>query len=92
MHSYAVIPPLLLPPDERRRKFTNTNGLIQDPMLIYNERKYVNMWTDQERETFKEKYLQHPKNFGLIGIVFTCHGLRFYEQFFSPIFGAEDRF
>jgi len=66
MHSYAVIPPLLLPPDERRRKFTNTNGLIQDPMLIYNERKYVNMWTDQERETFKEKYLQHPKNFGLI--------------------------
>merc|ERR1711892_524999 len=32
MHSYAVIPPLLLPPDERRRKFTNTNGLIQDPM------------------------------------------------------------
>merc|ERR1711981_16943 len=66
MHSYAVIPPLLLPPDERRRKFTNTNGLIQDPMLIYNERKYVNMWTDQERETFKDKYLQHPKNFGLI--------------------------
>jgi len=66
MHSYAVIPPLLLPPDERKRKFTNTNGLIQDPMLIYNERKYVNMWTDQERETFKEKYLQHPKNFGLI--------------------------
>ena len=67
MHSYAVIPPLLLPPEERKRKFTNTNGLIQDPMLIYNERKYVNMWTDQERETFKEKYLQHPKNFGLIG-------------------------
>merc|ERR1719431_2245516 len=66
MHSYAVIPPLLLPPDERRRKFTNTNGSIQDPMLIYNERKYVNMWTDQERETFKEKYLQHPKNFGVI--------------------------
>lgn len=66
MHSYAVIPPLLLPPDERRRKFTNTNGLIQDSMLIYNERKYVNMWTDQERETFKDKYLQHPKNFGLI--------------------------
>ena len=66
MHSYAVIPPLLLPPDERKRKFTNTNGLIPDPMLIYNERKYVNMWTDQERETFKEKYLQHPKNFGMI--------------------------
>merc|ERR1712083_1175931 len=66
MHSYAVIPPLLLPPEERKRKFTNTNGLIQDPMLIYNERKYVNMWSDQERETFKEKYLQHPKNFGLI--------------------------
>ena len=66
MHSYAVIPPLLLPPDERRRKFTNHNGLILDPLREYNERKFVNTWTDQEKETFKEKYLLHPKNFGQI--------------------------
>ncbi len=66
MHAYAVIPPLLLPPQERRRKFTNNNGLTQDPLLIYNERKFINMWTDAEMEIFREKYLQHPKNFGLI--------------------------
>ena len=66
MHSYAVIPPLLLPEVERKRTFTNTNGLIPDPLVIYNDRKYVNMWTEAERETFKEKYLQHPKNFGMI--------------------------
>ena len=66
MHSYAVIPPLLLPSDLIKRKFTNTNGLIPDPMVIYNDRKYVNMWTDPEKETFREKFLQHPKNFGVI--------------------------
>ena len=32
MHSYAVIPPVLLPPEERSRRFTNNNGLIHDPM------------------------------------------------------------
>lgn len=66
MHSYAIIPPLLLPPDERRRKFTNNNGLVNDPLREYNERKFVNTWTDSEKEIFKEKYLLHPKNFGQI--------------------------
>ena len=53
MHSYAVIPPPLLPPEDRKRKFTNNNGLIQDPLLVYNDRKCVNMWTDAEKELFK---------------------------------------
>ena len=66
MHSYAVIPPLLLPPDERRRKFTNNNGLMRDPMQVHKEKEYVNMWTEAEKETFVEKFLQSPKNFGMI--------------------------
>ena len=66
MHSLAVIPPLLLPPEERKRKYTNNNGQIFDPLREYNERKFVNTWTDPEREIFKEKFLLHPKNFGLI--------------------------
>ena len=66
MHSLAVIPPMLLPPEERKRKFTNNNGLILDPLKEYNERKFFNTWTEQEKEIFKEKFLLHPKNFGLI--------------------------
>ena len=66
MHSYAVIPPLLLPPDERNRKFENNNGLILDPLREYKERKFVNTWTDAEKDIFKEKFLLHPKNFGQI--------------------------
>ncbi len=66
MHSLAVIPPLLLPEDERRRKFANNNGLVLDPLREYEERKFLNTWTEAEKEVFKEKFLQHPKNFGQI--------------------------
>ena len=66
MHSLAVIPPLLLPPEERKRKFINNNGLILDPLKEYNERKFFNTWTEGEKEIFKEKFLLHPKNFGMI--------------------------
>jgi hypothetical protein len=66
MHSYAVIPPVLLPYEERRRKFTSNNGLILDPLREFNDRKFQNMWTDAEKDIFKEKFLQHPKNFGMI--------------------------
>ena len=66
MHSYAVIPPLLLAPDERKRKLENKNGLILDPLREYKERKFVNTWTDAEKDIFKEKFLLHPKNFGQI--------------------------
>ena len=66
MHSYAVIPPVLLPYEERQRKFTSNNGLILDPLKEFNDRKFQNMWTDPEKDIFKEKFLQHPKNFGMI--------------------------
>ena len=66
MHSYAVIPPVLLPYEERQRKFTSNNGLILDPLKEFNDRKFQNMWTDPEKDIFKEKFLQHPKNFGRI--------------------------
>ncbi|KAK3745339.1 hypothetical protein QZH41_018902 [Actinostola sp. cb2023] len=40
--------------------------LIRDPMALLNERKYRNIWTDKEKQIFKEKYTTNPKNFVLI--------------------------
>ena len=66
MRSYAVIPPMLLDARERTLCFHNNNGLIEDPMAEYKERQVFNMWTDSEKENFRERFLQHPKNFSYI--------------------------
>lgn len=68
MRSYAVIPPLLLDAKQRRIAFQNRNGLLQPEELeaLHNERSLINVWSPMEHELFKEKYLQHPKNFGAI--------------------------
>lgn len=66
MRSYAVIPPLMHDARQRRCAFHNENGRIEDMMAEHQQRKALNMWTAGEKETFKEKYLQHPKNFGAI--------------------------
>ncbi|XP_020277995.1 uncharacterized protein LOC109851876 isoform X2 [Pseudomyrmex gracilis] len=68
MRSYAVIPPLLLDARQRRIAFQNRNGLLQPEELeaLHRERKLINVWSSVEHELFKEKYLQHPKNYGVI--------------------------
>lgn len=66
MRSYAVIPPILLDSRQRRIKYVNNNGKLEDFSREYKERQLLNFWTSSEHEIFKEKYLQHPKNFGLI--------------------------
>ena len=66
MRSYAVIPPILLDERARKRRCNNRNGIMEDPMQEYKDRQVLNLWTEQEKEIFKEKYLQHPKNFGII--------------------------
>nr|CAD7404752.1 unnamed protein product [Timema cristinae] len=66
MRSYAVIPPILLHPHQREVTYTNNNALIEDFAAEYKERQLLNVWTDAEKDIFKEKYLQHPKNFGVV--------------------------
>ncbi|XP_061459047.1 nuclear receptor corepressor 2 isoform X2 [Rhineura floridana] len=66
MRQLAVIPPMLYDAEQQRIKFINMNGLMDDPMKIYKDRQVMNMWSEQEKETFREKFMQHPKNFGLI--------------------------
>lgn len=66
MRSYAVIPPILLDSKERKITYQNNNGHIVDMEAVYKSRQFLNVWTASEKEIFKEKYLQHPKNFGVI--------------------------
>ncbi|XP_015919467.1 nuclear receptor corepressor 2 isoform X2 [Parasteatoda tepidariorum] len=66
MRSYAVIPPIILDSRQRRLWYVNNNGLVEDLSQEYKEKQLLNIWTDQEKEIFREKYLQHPKNFAFI--------------------------
>ena len=69
--SYAVIPPMLEEMRSRKPKFINTNGYVEDIVAEYKEYQILNTWTDEEKEIFKENYLQHPKDFGLIARMTT---------------------
>ncbi|XP_046875946.1 nuclear receptor corepressor 1-like isoform X2 [Hypomesus transpacificus] len=66
MRQLSVIPPMMYDTEQRRVKFINMNGLMDDPMKVYKARQFMNVWSEHEREIFKEKFVQHPKNFGLI--------------------------
>ena len=66
MKSYAVVPPMMLDAKQRSLRYYNNNGLVEDPMNDWKERQHYNVWTPQEKQIFKEKYLQHPKNFTVI--------------------------
>ena len=66
MRRYAVIPPMMLDARQRSLRFINNNGLIEDAKTEYQEAKLSNIWTEQEKAIFKEKYLLHPKSFAFI--------------------------
>lgn len=51
---------------QRKYKFIDKNGLISEPMSEYKERKQMTNWSAEEKEIFKEKYLERPKQFGQI--------------------------
>lgn len=55
MRQLAVIPPMLYDADQQRIRFINMNGLVDDPMKVYKDRQVMNMWSEQEKETFREK-------------------------------------
>ena len=67
MRDLAVFPPMLLDERQKKLRFMNNNGLLDDPKAINEETlSKSHYWTDVEREIFREKYLQRPKNFGYI--------------------------
>lgn len=67
LHGFAVIPPaMLIDQKQKIYRFTNNNGLIKDPMALHKNMKMINIWTECEKEIFREKYLQNPKKFGIV--------------------------
>ena len=66
IRAYAVIPPILHDEKERVYRYVTDNCRIDDPVKFHKELSYLNTWSSVEREIFREKFLQAPKNFGLI--------------------------
>ena len=67
MQSLAVIPPMMLDSEQRKRRFFNENGFLEDPTQVNMESmSRMLYWTQDEKDIFREKYLQRPKNFGFI--------------------------
>lgn len=55
MRQLSVIPPMMYDSEQRRVKFINMNGLMDDPMKVYKSRQFMNVWTEHEKEIFREK-------------------------------------
>ncbi|XP_047999669.1 nuclear receptor corepressor 2-like [Leguminivora glycinivorella] len=63
MRSLTVVPPLLRDPRDPAPVYKDTNRRCMDMEAEHKELEHKNVWTTPERDLFKEKYLQHPKNF-----------------------------
>ena len=54
--THALIPAMVVGRTKERLTFHSTNGLIQDPMVLYRASKITNVWSDEEKTTFHEKW------------------------------------
>ncbi|KAG1753622.1 uncharacterized protein EDB91DRAFT_1242605 [Suillus paluster] len=46
--------------------YDDTNNIVDEPAEFYSSSSALDLWTEEERLVFKEKYAAHPKQFGLI--------------------------
>lgn len=67
MRQLSVIPPMMYDSEQRRVKFINMNGLMDDPMKVYKSRQFMNVWTEHEKEIFREKWVwARHRGFGFV--------------------------
>ncbi|GAX73612.1 hypothetical protein CEUSTIGMA_g1063.t1 [Chlamydomonas eustigma] len=67
LKNMCELPNLMLDPWQRRwRAFDNRNGIQPEPDLDMLFDRGVKAWTEEEKQTFMEKFLQYPKDFGRI--------------------------
>lgn len=58
-----IIPTLLFNSQRKLKYYIDKNGLINDPAY---EKKVSTVWTTEEMELFKIKFVQYPKKFSII--------------------------
>ena len=62
MKSLAVVVPNLLDADERRFKYVDKNGFLDDPKQLYLQHtKEMPIWTEAEKTVFRREFINHPK-------------------------------
>ncbi|KAG5519028.1 hypothetical protein PMAC_002559 [Pneumocystis sp. 'macacae'] len=64
----AVIPPMISDLSETiKYQYNDRNGIVQDPISSFHYPTWINIWTVEEHELFKQLFIKYPqKNFGLI--------------------------
>ena len=62
MQKLTVDPPNMM----ERKKWDENDGDRMEAVLKVETMTKLNLWSDQDREIFTEKYREHPKKFGLI--------------------------
>ena len=66
----AVVPDMVVDPAERREvlelAFDDGRYLVDDPVDTYGIDQPLDVWTEDEVETFCKRYAAHPKQFGKI--------------------------
>ncbi|PZC77189.1 hypothetical protein B5X24_HaOG203667 [Helicoverpa armigera] len=82
MRSLTVVPPLLRDPSDTTPVYIDTNRRCMDMESEHKELQLRNVWSQAERELFREKYLQHPKNFGQIASFLPRKSVRDCVRFY----------
>ncbi|CAH8664657.1 unnamed protein product [Heterobilharzia americana] len=63
LKEYAIDPPVMLAPWQHRYQFICESGLITDCRAQLQETQDLSKWSEEEKQTFKERFLATPKNF-----------------------------
>ena len=58
--THATIPPMLIDKKDQQMRFYNENSRIPDPMALHREAKFTNIWTEEEKSIFRDKYVESP--------------------------------
>ncbi|XP_076898194.1 uncharacterized protein LOC143551696 [Bidens hawaiensis] len=67
----AKMPTFILDKRERMSsRFISNNGLVENPKEVEKERSIVNLWTEEDKDMFMDKYTLFGKNFKKIASFF----------------------